>query len=37
MFDSDESDVDLEEHENLFGDAKAALNIACKQAGMAKF
>ena len=37
VFNSDESDIDLEEHKNLFDDAEAALNIACKQAGMAKF
>ena len=37
VFNSDKSDIDLEEHENLFGNAEAALNIAHKQAGMAKF
>ena len=37
VFDSDESDIDLEEHKNLFGNAEAALNIAHKQASTAKF
>ena len=37
VFDGNKGDVDLEEHEKLFGDTEAALNIARKQAGTAEF